>query len=142
MKIHEYQAKDLLRKAGLPVPRGEVVFSAGDARTVAERLGGRVVIKAQIHAGGRGKGGGVRVVGDAEEAEKVAAEMLGMRLVTAQTGEHGQEVRQLLVEETVEISDEYYLGVVLDRSSARPIVMASSAGGMEIERVAADTPEL
>ena len=142
MKIHEYQAKELLRKAGLPVPRGEVVLSAGDARSVAERLGGRVVVKAQIHAGGRGKGGGVRVVDDAKEAEKVAAEMLGMRLVTVQTGEHGQEVRQLLVEETVDISAEYYLGVVLDRASARPIVMASSAGGMEIERVAADTPEL
>jgi len=142
VKIHEYQAKELLRKAGLPVPRGEVVFSSEDARSVAERLGGRVVIKAQIHAGGRGKGGGIRVVDDAEEAEKVASEMLDMRLVTVQTGEHGQMVRQLLVEEVVDVSDEYYLGVVLDRASARPIVMASSAGGMEIERVAADTPEL
>lgn len=142
MKIHEYQAKELLAKAGLPVPRGEVVFSPGDARTAAQRLGGRVVVKAQIHAGGRGKGGGVRVVDDASAAEKVAAEMLNMRLVTVQTGETGQVVRQLLVEETVDISREYYLGVVLDRASARPIVMASSAGGMEIERVAADTPEL
>lgn len=142
MKIHEYQAKELLAKAGLPVPRGEVVFSAAEARTVAERLGGRVVVKAQIHAGGRGKGGGVRVVDDAVAAEQVAAEILDNRLVTAQTAETGQVVRQLLVEETVDISGEYYLGVVLDRASARPIVMASSAGGMEIERVAEDTPEL
>ncbi len=142
MKIHEYQAKAILAKAGFAVPRGEVVCTPQEARAVAERLGGAVVVKAQIHAGGRGKGGGVGVVDGPDAVEKLAAQMLGMRLVTAQTGESGQLVRQVLVEETIDIAGEYYLGVVLDRGSAKPIVIASSAGGMEIEQVAADTPNL
>lgn len=142
MKIHEYQAKELLAKVGLPVPKGQVVFSSAEARSAADRLGGRVVVKAQIHAGGRGKGGGVRVVEDADGAAEAAMEMLGMQLVTAQTDATGQLIRQILVEEAVDISAEFYLGVVLDRGSARPILMASSAGGVEIEQVAAETPEL
>ena len=142
MKIHEYQAKTLLAKVGLPVPKGEVAFSASQARSIAERLGGSVVVKAQIHAGGRGKGGGVQVVDGADAAEQTAEAMLGMNLVTAQTDSTGQVVRQLLIEEAVEIAAEYYLGIVVDRGNGRPVVMASSAGGMEIEQVAADTPEL
>tara|TARA_B100000809_G_scaffold266350_1_gene328645 strand:+ start:2777 stop:3943 length:1167 start_codon:yes stop_codon:yes gene_type:complete len=142
VKIHEYQAKTLLAKAGLPVPKGEVAFKASEARSIAERFGGRVVVKAQIHAGGRGKGGGVQVVDGAEAAEQTAEKMLGMNLVTAQTDSTGQVVRQLLVEEAVEIAAEYYFGIVIDRERARPVVMASSAGGMEIEQVAADTPKL
>ena len=142
MKIHEYQAKTLLAKVGLPVPKGEVAFSASQARSIAERLGGSVVVKAQIHAGGRGKGGGVQVVDGADAAEQTAEAMLGMNLVTAQTDSTGQVVRQLLIEEAVEIAAEYYLGIVIDRGNARPVLMASSAGGMEIEQVARDTPEL
>ena len=142
MKIHEYQAKSLLSKAGLPVPKGEVVLAGEEARSAADRLGGRVVVKAQIHAGGRGKGGGVHVADDPESAEQAATRMLGMNLVTAQTNSTGQVVRQVLVEEAVDISAEYYFGIVLDRTTAQPVVMASSAGGMEIEQVAADTPEL
>ena len=142
MKIHEYQAKTLLAAAGVSVPRGEPAFSAGEARAVAERLGGRVVVKAQIHAGGRGKGGGVKVVSDAAEAERAAEAMLGMTLVTAQTGPGGRRVGRLLIEEALDIERELYVGLVIDRALARPVLMASRAGGMDIEQVAADTPDL
>ena len=142
MKIHEYQAKDILRRYGVPVPRGKVAFSADEARTAAEELGGRVVVKAQIHAGGRGKGGGVRVAETADEAARLAERILGMTLVTPQTGPQGRLVQRVLVEETLPIERELYLGVVLDRSLQKPVFMASAAGGMEIEQVAADTPEL
>ena len=142
MKIHEYQAKKLLAAAGVPVPRGEPAFTAAEARAVAERIGGRVVVKAQIHAGGRGKGGGVRVVSDATEAERTAEAMLGMTLVTAQTGPAGRRVERLLIEEGLDIDRELYVGLVVDRALARPVLMASRAGGVEIEQVAAETPEL
>ena len=142
MKIHEYQAKALLAAGGVPVPRGEPAFTPSEARVVAGRLGGRVVVKAQIHAGGRGKGGGVKVVADAAEAERAAEAMLGMMLVTAQTGPGGRRVGRLLIEEALDIEQELYVGLVIDRALARPVLMASRAGGMDIEQVAADTPEL
>ncbi len=142
MKIHEYQAKTLLAAAGVSVPRGAPAFTAGEARAVAARLGGRVVVKAQIHAGGRGKGGGVKVVADAAEAERAAQAMLGMTLVTAQTGPGGRRVGRLLIEEALDIERELYVGLIIDRALARPVLMASRAGGMDIEQVAADTPEL
>jgi len=142
MKIHEYQAKQILKTYGVPVPRGEVVFSADDAFAVAKRLGtGVVVVKAQIHAGGRGKGGGVKVVKSAEDATQAAAKMIGMRLVTYQTGPEGSVVSRVLVEEGLEIARELYLGIVLDRSTERPVVMVSQDGGVEIEKVAHDTPD-
>ena len=142
MKIHEYQAKTLLAAAGVSVPRGEPAFTADEARAAAERLGGRVVVKAQIHAGGRGKGGGVKVVADAAEAERAAEAMLGMTLVTTQTGPSGRRVGRLLIEEALDIERELYVGLVIDRALARPVLMASRAGGMDIEEVAADTPAL
>ncbi len=142
MKIHEYQAKQLLAAAGLPAPRGGVAHSPEEARDLASRLGGRVVVKAQIHAGGRGKGGGVKVVDDAAAAERTAKAMLGMTLVTAQTGPEGRTVGRLLIEEALEIDRELYVGLVIDRAVERPVLMASAAGGMDIEHVAAETPEL
>lgn len=142
MKIHEYQAKKLLSAAGVPVPRGAAAFTVDEARAAAERLGGRVVVKAQIHAGGRGKGGGVRVVADAAAAARAAEEMLGMTLVTAQTGPAGRRVGRLLIEEALDVERELYLGLVIDRAIARPVLMASRAGGVDIEQVAAETPEL
>ena len=142
MKIHEYQAKAILAKYNVPVPRGEVAFTAQEARSIAERLGGSVVVKAQIHAGGRGKGGGVKVVPNATQASEVANKMLGMTLVTHQTGPEGRVVKRLLIEETLPIERELYLGIVLDRVLGKPVFMASAAGGMEIEEVAAKTPEL
>ena len=142
MKIHEYQAKQLFAAAGLPAPRGDVARTEAEARSIAERFGGRVVVKAQIHAGGRGKGGGVKVVADAAEAERAAGAMLGMTLVTAQTGPEGRTVGRLLIEEALDIVQELYVGLVMDRALARPVLMASAAGGMDIEQVAADTPEL
>ena len=142
MKIHEYQAKQLLSAAGVPVPRGEPAFTTAEARAVAERLGGRVVVKAQIHAGGRGKGGGVKVVAGAPEAERAAEAMLGMTLVTAQTGSAGRRVGRLLIEEGLDIDRELYVGLVIDRTLSRPILMASRSGGMDIEQVAAESPEL
>jgi succinyl-CoA synthetase beta subunit len=142
MKIHEYQAKALLAKYNVPVPRGEVAFSAEEAERAAEKIGGSVVVKAQIHAGGRGKGGGVKVAADAAEAKQIAAKMLGMTLVTHQTGPEGRVVQRLLVEETLPIERELYLGIVLDRVQGKPVFMASAAGGIEIEEVAAKTPEL
>ena len=142
MKIHEYQAKALLAKYNVPVPRGEVVFTAEDARAAAKRIGGSVVVKAQIHAGGRGKGGGVKIAKDAEQAAEIAGRMLGMTLVTHQTGPEGKVVQRVLIEETLPIDRELYLGVVLDRAQGKNVFMASSAGGVEIEEVAKNTPEL
>jgi succinyl-CoA synthetase beta subunit len=142
MKIHEYQGKELLRKFGVPVPRGVVAHSSEEARQAAEELGTAVVVvKAQIHAGGRGKGGGVKLAKSPDEAAAIAKEMLGMKLVTHQTGPEGREVRVLLIEEGLPIDKEFYLGIVLDRASGRPVFMASEAGGMDIEEVAAKTPE-
>ena len=142
MKIHEYQGKDILKKYGVAVPRGEVAFTADDARAIAQKLGANVsVVKAQIHAGGRGKGGGVKVVRSADEARDVAAKMLGMRLVTYQTGPEGSIVKRVLVEEGLQIARELYLGIVIDRSTQKPVVMASQDGGVEIEKVAHETPE-
>jgi succinyl-CoA synthetase beta subunit len=143
MKIHEYQAKELLRKYGVAVPRGLVARSPEEAYHAAKELGSDVVVvKAQIHAGGRGKGGGVKLARSADEAQEIARHMLGMKLVTHQTGPEGREVRALLVEEGLPIDKEFYLGIVLDRASGRLVFMASSAGGMDIEEVAAKTPEL
>ncbi|HEX3187440.1 MAG TPA: ADP-forming succinate--CoA ligase subunit beta [Pyrinomonadaceae bacterium] len=142
MKIHEYQGKELLRKYGVPVPRGIVARSPEEAYNAAKELGGDiVVVKAQIHAGGRGKGGGVKLARSAEEARDIAGQMLGMKLVTHQTGPEGREVRVLLIEEGLPIDKEFYLGIVLDRATGRQVFMASSAGGMDIEEVAAKTPE-
>jgi len=142
MKIHEYQGKELLRKFDVPVPRGLVARSPEEAYHAAKELGSEiVVVKAQIHAGGRGKGGGVKLVKSADEAREIARQMLGMKLVTHQTGPEGREVRVLLIEEGLPIDREFYLGIVLDRALGRPVFMASSAGGMDIEEVAAKTPE-
>jgi len=142
MKIHEYQAKAILAQYHVPVPRGEVAFTVEEAETAAKRIGGSVVVKAQIHAGGRGKGGGVKVAKDAADAADIARRMIGMKLVTHQTGPEGRIVQRLLIEETLPIARELYLGIVLDRVQGKPVFMASAAGGMEIEEVAAKTPEL
>ena len=141
MKIHEYQAKALLARYGVPVPRGEVVLTVDEAETAAKAIGGSVVVKAQIHAGGRGKGGGVKVVHNAAEARDVAEKILGMTLVTHQTGPEGRVVHRILIEETLPIAHEYYLGIVLDRVTGKNTFMASADGGVEIEEVAAKTPE-
>ena len=142
MKIHEYQAKAILGQYNVPVPRGSVAYTVDEAEAAAKSLGGSVVVKAQIHAGGRGKGGGVKVAKNAAEAAEIARHMLGMKLVTHQTGPEGRIVQRLLVEETLPIERELYLGIVLDRVQGKPVFMASAAGGMEIEEVAAKTPEL
>jgi succinyl-CoA synthetase beta subunit len=142
MKIHEYQAKALLAKYNVPVPRGEVAYTVEEAEAAAKKIGGSVVVKAQIHAGGRGKGGGVKIAKNAAEAAEIAKKMIGMTLVTHQTGPEGRVVQRLLIEETLPIERELYLGIVLDRAQGVPVFMASSAGGMEIEEVAAKTPEL
>ena len=142
MKIHEYQGKELLKKFGVAVPRGIVARTPDDAERAAKELATDVVVvKAQIHAGGRGKGGGVKLAKSPEEAGAIAKQMLGMKLVTHQTGPEGREVHVLLIEEGLPIDKEFYLGIVLDRASGRPVFMASSAGGMDIEEVAAKTPE-
>ncbi len=141
MKIHEYQAKRILAKYGVPVPRGEVAKTPAEAQAAAEKIGGSVVVKAQIHAGGRGKGGGVKVAQNAKEARAIAEKMLGMTLVTHQTGPEGRVVQTVLVEETLPIDKELYLGIVLDRAARKNVFMASADGGMEIEEVAARTPE-
>jgi succinyl-CoA synthetase beta subunit len=142
MKIHEYQGKELLKKFGVPVPRGIVARSGEEAQQAATELGTPiVVVKAQIHAGGRGKGGGVKLAKSPEEARKLAGEILGMNLITHQTGPEGREVRVLLIEEGLPIDKEFYLGIVLDRASGRSVFMASQAGGMDIEEVAAKTPD-
>ncbi len=140
MKIHEYQGKQILSRFGVEVPRGEVAFSAKDAAAIAARLGGRCVVKAQIHAGGRGKGGGIKVAAGVEEAERLARGMIGMTLVTPQTGAQGKKVRRLLIEETLPIAREIYLGITLDRQRGTPVVMASAQGGVEIEEVAKRDP--
>jgi succinyl-CoA synthetase beta subunit len=142
MKIHEYQAKAILAQFNVPVPRGEVAYTAEEAEAAAKHIGGSVVVKAQIHAGGRGKGGGVKVAKNSTEAAEFARQMIGMRLVTRQTGPEGRTVHRLLVEEALPIERELYLGIVLDRVQGKPVFMASAAGGMEIEEVAAKTPEL
>jgi succinyl-CoA synthetase beta subunit len=141
MKIHEYQAKALLARHNVPVPRGEVAATADEAEAAAKKIGGSVVVKAQIHAGGRGKGGGVKIAKDAAEARAIAEKMLGMTLVTHQTGPEGRVVKRLLVEETLPIEKELYLGIVLDRAIGKNVFMASADGGVEIEEVAAKTPE-
>ncbi|HET7212747.1 MAG TPA: ATP-grasp domain-containing protein, partial [Terriglobia bacterium] len=141
MKIHEYQAKQILARFGVTVPKGEVAYTPEEAREIATRLGETVVVKAQIHAGGRGKAGGVKVVRSAAEAETVAGKILGKKLVTAQTGPEGRIVRRLLIEEGLDIAREFYLGLVIDRAAAAPVFMASSEGGVEIEVVAAEHPE-
>jgi len=141
MKIHEYQAKDILAKYGVPVPRGTVAATIDEAVAAAKELGGKVVVKAQIHAGGRGKGGGVKLSTGPEETEKVANQILGMTLITHQTGPEGRVVKKVLVEETLPIAKELYVGLVLDRVTGKVTMMASSEGGMDIEEVAAHTPE-
>jgi succinyl-CoA synthetase beta subunit len=143
MKIHEYQAKQILARHGVAVPRGEVAFTPAEAGDIARRLGGgTVVVKAQIHAGGRGKGGGVKLARTPEEAEQIAKDLIGMRLVTYQTGPQGQVVSRVLVEEGLQMTRELYLGVVIDRSAGCAVMMASAEGGVEIEKVAAETPHL
>ena len=138
MKIHEYQAKEILRKYGVPVPGGEMVSTLEEADRAAKDLfdagNAVVVVKAQIHAGGRGKGGGVKVAKNIDDAEQYAKQILGMQLITHQTGPQGQKVQRLLIEETAAIDRELYLGIVLDRAAAKLVFMASQAGGMEIER--------
>ena len=145
MKIHEYQAKGILKKYGVAVPRGVMATTREEAEAAAKELLGSgatgVVVKAQIHAGGRGKGGGVKIAKSAEEAGEIAGKMLGMKLVTHQTGPEGRIVHRLLVEETLPIDKELYLGILVDRDEAKPVFMASAAGGMDIEQVAADRPE-
>ena len=142
MKIHEYQAKAILARYGVPVPRGEVAFSAHEAGDIARRLGGgTVVVKAQIHAGGRGKAGGIKVVRSPDDAERAAADMLGRTLVTYQTGPGGQKVGRLLIEQGVAIDRELYLSMVVDRASQKVVMMISAEGGVDIEEVAAQTPE-
>ncbi len=143
MKIHEYQGKELLRAYGVPVPRGIVARTPDEAEAAARELGTDVVVvKAQIHAGGRGKGGGVKLARSREEAHEIAKQMLGMNLVTHQTGPEGREVKTLLIEEGLPIDREFYLGITLDRITGRNVFMASAAGGMDIEKVAEETPEL
>lgn len=142
MNIHEYQAKEILQQYGVAVPRGKVAFTAEEAEQVARELGGEVfVVKAQIHAGGRGKGGGVKLAKSPEEVREIAGKMIGMNLVTHQTGPEGKEVRKVLVAEGIDIARELYLGIVLDRSVSKLVIMASTEGGVEIEKVAAETPE-
>src|SRR6266481_8894443 len=142
MKIHEYQAKEILRRYGVATPRGVPCFSVEEAAKAAQQLGGKVwVVKAQIHAGGRGKGGGVKVAKSPDEVREWAGKILGMMLKTHQTGPEGQKVRRLLIEEGADIKKELYVGMVVDRGTQRVALMASSEGGMDIEEVAAHTPE-
>jgi succinyl-CoA synthetase beta subunit len=142
MKIHEYQGKEILARYGVRVPRGEVAYNKEEARAIAHKLGGTVVVKAQIHAGGRGKGGGVKLAKTPDEAAELAGKMIGMTLVTAQTGPEGRVVQKVLIEEGLDIRRELYLGIVIDRQTGKPVFMASGSGGMDIEEVAAKTPEL
>jgi succinyl-CoA synthetase beta subunit len=142
LKVHEYQGKEILRRFGIPTPRGIPAFSIDEAVKAAEALGGAVwVVKAQIHAGGRGKGGGVKLGKSIDEVDELAGQILGMQLVTHQTGPHGQKVRRLLIEEGADIKKELYVGMVVDRTTQRVVLMASSEGGMDIEAVAANTPD-
>ena len=141
MKIHEYQAKSILARYGVRVPRSEIAHNSAEARAAAEKLDGTVVVKAQIHAGGRGKGGGVKLARNPGEAERIAGEMIGMQLVTHQTGPEGRTVQKVLIEEGLDIREELYLGIVIDRQVGLPVLMASTEGGMDIEEVAANHPE-
>jgi len=141
LKIHEYQAKAVLARYGVPVPRGEVAFAAAEAREIASRLGTSVVVKAQIHAGGRGKGGGVKLAKSPDEVEKIAAQMIGMNLVTHQTGPEGKQVGRVLIEQGLDIARELYVSVVLDRAVQAPVIIASAEGGMDIEEVAEKSPD-
>ena len=142
MKIHEYQAKEILRKFGVALPKGRVAFSVDEAVEAAQQLGGSVwVVKAQIHAGGRGKGGGVKLAKSLDEVRQCASQILGMRLVTHQTGPEGKIVQRLLIEQGISIARELYVGITLDRARSENVVMASTEGGVEIEKVAAETPE-
>lgn len=142
MKIHEYQAKEILRKFNVPVPEGMVAYTVDEAVSAAEKIGGKVwVVKAQIHAGGRGKGGGVKVAKSLDEVREYANQILGMNLVTHQTGPEGKLVKRLLIEQGVNIESELYLGITLDRAQSKNVIMVSTEGGVEIEKVAAETPE-
>src|ERR1700712_1056508 len=142
MKIHEYQGKEILRQFGVPVPRGYPAFSVLEASEAAQKLGGPVwVVKAQIHAGGRGKGGGVKLARSLDEVKTLAGEILGMQLKTHQTGPEGQKVRRLLIEEGADIKHEYYVSLVTDRATQKIALIASSEGGMDIEQVAHDSPD-
>ena len=141
MKIHEFQGKEILRKYGVAVPDGRVAHTPDEAEQIAEELGGKAVVKAQIHAGGRGKGGGVKVASNAAEVRQAAEAIIGMQLVTHQTGPEGQKVKQVLVEKASDIDREFYLGITLDRAQSKLVVMASREGGVEIEEVAATNPE-
>ncbi|MCP4895484.1 MAG: ADP-forming succinate--CoA ligase subunit beta, partial [bacterium] len=141
MKVHEYQGKEILARYGVAVPRGILITEADQAKSVAEELGGRVVVKAQIHAGGRGKGGGVKLADNPDDAVAKAKEILGMCLVTKQTGPEGRIVNRVYIEEALPIDRELYLGIVLDRAEGFPVMMASKFGGMEIEEVAAENPD-
>ncbi len=142
MKIHEYQAKQILAKYGVQIPKGEVAETAEKAAEIAGKIGPKVVLKAQIHAGGRGKGGGIKLANGAEDAKKLAKDMIGMKLITHQTGPEGKIVKRLLVEEALEIARELYIGIVIDRAREAVVIMASTEGGVEIEKVAAEKPEL
>jgi succinyl-CoA synthetase beta subunit len=142
MKIHEYQAKQILKKYGVQIPEGDVAETPAQAREIAGRIGPKIVLKAQIHAGGRGKGGGIKLANSLEEVKKLAQDMIGMTLITHQTGPQGKLVRRILVEEALNIDRELYVGVVIDRAKEAPVIMASPEGGVEIEKVAAETPEL
>ena len=141
MKVHEYQAKAILSQFGIPVPDGGVASTSQEVNNIMEKLGGSGVIKAQIHAGGRGMAGGVKVVGSAEEAETTAEKLLGTKLVTHQTGPEGASVDNVLIEQTLSVAKEYYLAIVIDGSTRSPVIMASEAGGMDIEEVASKFPE-
>jgi succinyl-CoA synthetase beta subunit len=141
LKIHEYQAKEILRRYGVATPKGQVTEDPEEAGRICEELGGRCVVKAQIHAGGRGKGGGVKLANSPAEARMLASQILGMQLVTHQTGPEGQRVRKVLIEETADIAKELYLSITLDRAQAKPVIMASTAGGMDIEEVAEKDPK-
>jgi succinyl-CoA synthetase beta subunit len=141
VKIHEYQAKAILREFGVPVPNGRVADTPAQARAIAEELGGKVVVKAQIHAGGRGKGGGVKLANSPEEAEQAASAIIGMQLITPQTGPEGKRVKSVLVDEQTEIARELYLSILVDGSTAQPLMMVSASGGMDIEQVAEQNPE-
>ncbi|MBU1298600.1 MAG: acetate--CoA ligase family protein, partial [Bacteroidetes bacterium] len=143
MKIHEYQGKEILRKFNVPTPIGGVAFTVDEAVKVADSIGGNIwVVKAQIHAGGRGKGGGVKVAKSLEEVRLIASQILGMQLITHQTGSEGRIVKRILIEQGISIARELYVGVTLDRVKSQNVVMASTEGGVEIEKVAAETPEL
>src|SRR5205809_1495877 len=141
MKIHEYQAKRILARYDVRIPRGEVAYTKEEARQIAERIGGTVVVKAQIHAGGRGKGGGVKLARFPDEVETIAHGMLGMTLITHQTGPEGRVVGRVLIEEGLQVSRELYLSLLLDRAAGKLVLMASAAGGMDIEEVAATTQD-